>query len=39
MGAFGSWASAYQGWLGTEHLSALLQLTGSTSFVYCPQAA
>ena len=29
VGAFGAWASAYQGWLGTEHLQALMRLTGN----------
>ena len=26
--AFTAWAAAHEGWLGTEHLSALLKLTG-----------
>ncbi|KAL0041117.1 hypothetical protein WJX77_005471 [Trebouxia sp. C0004] len=27
-GAFGGWASAHQGWLGQQHLEALMKLTG-----------
>lgn len=30
-GAFGGWASAHQGWLGQQHLEALMKLTGNVS--------
>jgi len=34
-GAFGGWASTHQGWLGQQHLEALMKLTGNVTMCVC----